>query len=134
MKIVPYEVTGGPNGDARVDAAGKQYSPPEISAMILQKLKADAEAYLGETVTDAVITVPAYFNDAQRQATKDAAKIAGLSPAHRQRAHRGIARVRARQGPGADDPGLRTSAAALLTLLRARARRPMVNGSQGDRG
>ena len=79
MKIVPYEVSAGPNGDVRVDAAGKQYSPPEISAMILQKLKADAEAYLGETVTDAVITVPAYFNDAQRQATKDAGKIAGLN-------------------------------------------------------
>ena len=79
MKIVPYEVSAGPNGDVRVDAAGKQYSPPEISAMILQKLKADAEAYLGETVSDAVITVPAYFNDAQRQATKDAGKIAGLN-------------------------------------------------------
>ena len=79
MKIVPYEVVRGPNGgDVRVKAEGKEYSPPEISAMILQKLKADAEAFLGETVTDAVITVPAYFNDAQRQATKDAGKIAGL--------------------------------------------------------
>jgi molecular chaperone DnaK len=78
MKIVPYEVVRGPNGDARVRAEGKEYSPPEISAMILQKLKTDAEAFLGETVTDAVITVPAYFNDAQRQATKDAGKIAGL--------------------------------------------------------
>src|SRR5204862_3570692 len=76
--IVPYTVVAGPNGDARVDVAGQQYSPPEISAMILQKLKADAEAYLGETVDSAVITVPAYFNDAQRQATKDAGKIAGL--------------------------------------------------------
>ncbi len=76
--IVPYEVVRGPNGDARVKAAGKEYSPPEISAMILQKLKADAEAYLGETVDSAVITVPAYFNDDQRQATKDAGKIAGL--------------------------------------------------------
>src|SRR6187399_2021360 len=76
--IVPYQVISGPNGDARVDAGGKQYSPPEISAMILQKLKADAEAYLGETVDSAVITVPAYFNDDQRQATKDAGKIAGL--------------------------------------------------------
>jgi molecular chaperone DnaK len=76
--IVPYEVVRGPNGDARVRAAGKEYSPPEISAMILQKLKADAEAYLGETVDSAVITVPAYFNDDQRQATKDAGKIAGL--------------------------------------------------------
>jgi molecular chaperone DnaK len=79
MKIVPYEVVKGPNGDVRVKAAGKEYAPPEISAMILQKLKADAEAYLGETITDAVITVPAYFNNAQREATKDAGKIAGLN-------------------------------------------------------
>src|SRR6478752_4389254 len=76
--IVPYTVTAGPGGDARVEAGGKQYSPPEISAMILQKIKADAEARLGETVDSAVITVPAYFNDDQRQATKDAGKIAGL--------------------------------------------------------
>jgi len=79
MKIVPYEVVEGPNGDVRVKAKGKDYAPPEISAMILQKLKADAEAYLGETVTDAVVTVPAYFNNAQREATKDAGKIAGLN-------------------------------------------------------
>jgi molecular chaperone DnaK len=79
MKIVPYEVVAGPNGDARVKAGGKEYAPPEISAMILQKLKADAEAYLGETITDAVVTVPAYFNNAQREATKDAGKIAGLN-------------------------------------------------------
>src|SRR6187401_3193663 len=78
MKIVPYEVVEGPNGDVRVKAGDKEYAPPEISAMILQKLKADAEAYLGETITQAVITVPAYFNDAQRNATKDAGKIAGL--------------------------------------------------------
>jgi molecular chaperone DnaK len=76
--IVPYKVISGKNGDARVEANGQEYSPPEISAMILQKLKADAEAYLGETVDAAVITVPAYFNDDQRQATKDAGKIAGL--------------------------------------------------------
>ena len=76
--IVPYKVEAGPNGDVRVDVRGKQYSPPEISAMILQKLKTDAEAKLGETVDGAVITVPAYFNDDQRQATKDAGKIAGL--------------------------------------------------------
>ncbi|MEA2152636.1 MAG: molecular chaperone DnaK, partial [Solirubrobacteraceae bacterium] len=76
--IVPYKVVAGPNGDARVEAAGEQHSPPEISAMILQKLKSDAEAYLGESVDSAVITVPAYFNDDQRQATKDAGKIAGL--------------------------------------------------------
>jgi molecular chaperone DnaK len=76
--IVPYEVTSGPNGDARVKAGDKTFPPQEISAMILQKLKADAEAYLGEPVAEAVITVPAYFNDAQRNATKDAGKIAGL--------------------------------------------------------
>src|ERR1700753_3917865 len=76
--IVPYKVVSGPNGDARIDAGGKQFSPPEVSAMILAKLKADAEAYLGETVDGAVITVPAYFNDDQRQATKDAGTIAGL--------------------------------------------------------
>ena len=79
MKIVPYEVIEGQGGDVRVKAAGKEYAPPEISAMILQKLKADAEAYLGESVTDAVVTVPAYFNNAQREATKDAGKIAGLN-------------------------------------------------------
>src|SRR6266480_3447163 len=79
MTIVPYEVVKGENGDARVKADGKEYSPPEISAMILQKLKTDAEAYLGEAVDDAVITVPAYFNNAQREATKDAGKIAGLN-------------------------------------------------------
>src|SRR5579862_5760384 len=79
MKIVPYEVVKGPNDDVRVKAGGKEYAPPEISAMILQKLKTDAEAYLGETITDAVITVPAYFNNAQREATKDAGKIAGLN-------------------------------------------------------
>jgi molecular chaperone DnaK len=76
--IVPYEVVAGPNGDVRVDVRDKQYSPPEISAMILQKLKTDAEAKLGEAVDSAVITVPAYFNDDQRQATQDAGKIAGL--------------------------------------------------------
>ncbi len=76
--MVPYAVEAGPNGDVRVKVGDKQYSPPEISAMILQKIKADAEARLGETVDSAVITVPAYFNDDQRQATKDAGKIAGL--------------------------------------------------------
>jgi molecular chaperone DnaK len=78
MKLVPYKVVPGENGDARVEIGGKRYSPPEISAMILTKLKEAAEAYLGEKVTKAVITVPAYFNDAQRQATKDAGQIAGL--------------------------------------------------------
>ncbi|MFN8457702.1 MAG: molecular chaperone DnaK [Anaerolineae bacterium] len=78
LQYVPYEVREAPNGDVRVVMGGKDYSPPEISAMILQKLKDDAEAYLGEKITQAVITVPAYFNDSQRQATKDAGKIAGL--------------------------------------------------------
>jgi len=78
MKMVPYQVVRASNGDARVNAQGKEYSPPEISAMILQKLKQAAEEYLGQPVTKAVITVPAYFNDAQRQATKDAGQIAGL--------------------------------------------------------
>src|SRR5713101_6487556 len=79
MKIVPYEVVKGANDDVRVKAGGKEYAPPEISAMILQKLKTDSEAYLGEKVEEAVITVPAYFNNAQREATKDAGKIAGLN-------------------------------------------------------
>src|SRR5713101_2972980 len=79
MTMIPYEVVQGPGGDVRVKVEGKEYAPPEISAMILQKLKHDAEAYLGEPVTDAVITVPAYFNNAQREATKDAGKIAGLN-------------------------------------------------------
>ncbi|MBA2419881.1 MAG: molecular chaperone DnaK [Thermoleophilaceae bacterium] len=77
-RIVPFEVISGPNGDARVKAGGEEYAPPQISAMMLQKLKADAEAYLGDAVDSAVITVPAYFNDDQRQATKEAGKIAGL--------------------------------------------------------
>ena len=79
IKRLPYKIVAAPNGDCRVVMGGKDHSPQEISAMILQKLKADAEAYLGEKVTDAVITVPAYFNDSQRQATKDAGAIAGLN-------------------------------------------------------
>jgi molecular chaperone DnaK len=79
MKLVPYKVVSGDGGSARVEIAGKIYSPPEISAMILQKMKQTAEEYLGQKVTEAVITVPAYFNDAQRQATKDAGEIAGLT-------------------------------------------------------
>jgi len=78
QKLVPFEIVKGDNGDAWVQAKGEKYSPSQVSAMILQKMKETAEAYLGETVTQAVITVPAYFNDAQRQATKDAGKIAGL--------------------------------------------------------
>ncbi|HEY7411043.1 MAG TPA: Hsp70 family protein, partial [Vicinamibacteria bacterium] len=77
-KMVPYKVVAASNGDVRIEVRGKLYSPPEISAMILQKLKQAAEDYLGEKVTQAVITVPAYFNDSQRQATKDAGRIAGL--------------------------------------------------------
>ncbi|HTA16445.1 MAG TPA: molecular chaperone DnaK, partial [bacterium] len=77
-KRIPFKVVAADNGDAAIEVKDKRYSPPEISAMVLQKLKADAEAYLGEPVTQAVITVPAYFNDSQRQATKDAGKIAGL--------------------------------------------------------
>ena len=79
MKMVPYKVMKGPNGEVRIEVRGKQYSPQEISAKILQKLKKSAEAYLGTEITDAVITVPAYFNDSQRQATKDAGTIAGLN-------------------------------------------------------
>src|SRR5690606_10261651 len=75
---LPYKVVPAANGDVRIEIQGRQYSPPEISAMVLQKLKAQAEAYLGQPVTEAVITVPAYFNDSQRQATKDAGRIAGL--------------------------------------------------------
>jgi molecular chaperone DnaK len=78
IKMVPYKITRAPNGDVRVVLGGREYSPPEISAMILQKLKVDGEARLGERITQAVVTVPAYFNDAQRQATKDAGTIAGL--------------------------------------------------------
>ena len=81
MKMVPYTVARAGNGDVRVKAGDKEYSPPEISAMILQKLKQAAEEYLGSAVSKAVITVPAYFNDAQRQATKDAGQIAGLEVA-----------------------------------------------------
>src|SRR5262245_24556098 len=76
--LVPYQVNRAPNGDVRVRMGDKEYAPPEISAMILQKLKTDAEAKLGERITQAVITVPAYFNDSQRQATKDAGQVAGL--------------------------------------------------------
>src|SRR5579872_3585816 len=78
IKSVPYKITRAANGDVRIVLAGREYSPPEISAMILQKLRTDAETKLGERITQAVITVPAYFNDTQRQATKDAGKIAGL--------------------------------------------------------
>merc|ERR1711964_475874 len=78
-KIVPYKIVGDPSELVKVEVRGKQYTPPEISAMVLQDLKKTAEDYLGETIEKAVITVPAYFNDAQRQATKDAGQIAGLT-------------------------------------------------------
>src|SRR5512134_1478298 len=78
MKMVPYRVVRAQNGDVRISAGGREYSPPEISAMVLQKLKQAAEDYLGQPVSKAVITAPAYFNDAQRQATKEAGSIAGL--------------------------------------------------------
>ena len=132
--MVPFKVVRGQNGDARVSAGGKEYSPPEISAMILQKLKADAEAFLGETVDSAVITVPAYFNDDQRQATKDAGKVAGpRRQAHHQRADRGGARVRARQGGGRpDDPRLRPRRRH-VRRVGARDRRRRLRG-EGHRG
>jgi len=79
IKVLPYRIVEADNADAWVEVRGKKYSPPEISAFVLQKMKETAEAYLGEKVTDAVITVPAYFNDSQRQATKDAGRIAGLN-------------------------------------------------------
>ena len=123
-RACPTRSSRAQNGDAWVDARGKKYSPPEISAMVLQKLKQAAEDYLGEKVTDAVITVPAYFNDAQRQATKDAGKIAGLErPAHHQRADRGGARLRPRQEEGRNDRRVR---------LRRRHVRHL--GARGGRG
>ena len=88
-KLVPYKVTSSDTGEARVDIQGKKYSPPEISAMILGKLKEAAEAYLGEKVTKAVITVPAYFNDAQRQATRDAGEMARAKIRGRARVNHG---------------------------------------------
>ena len=95
IDLVPYKIIPGDNGDAWVESRGKKYAPSQISAFILQKMKETAEAYLGETVTQAVITVPAYFNDSQRQATKDAGKHRrARSAAHHQRADRGGARLR----------------------------------------
>ena len=95
IKQVPYKVEKAGNGDVRISVDGKQYNPPEIAAMVLQKLKQSAEDYLGAKVEKAVITVPAYFNDAQRQATKDAGKVAGFgSSAYRQRADGGGVGIR----------------------------------------
>ena len=107
--LVPYEVVQGPKGEARVKlpATNREYNPEEISAMVLQKLKADAEKYLGEEITKAVLTVPAYFNDSQRQATKNAGQIAGLEvTADHQRADGGLAGLRSGQEEDGDDPGL----------------------------
>ena len=126
--IVPYKVEAGPNGDVRIDVDGKQYSPPEVSAMILQKLKSDAEAKLGEDVDSAVITVPAYFNDDQRQATTDAGKIAGLD-VKRIINEPTAAALRPGRGRGRDRPGLRPGRRHLR--LRARDRRWRLRG-QGD--
>ena len=107
--MVPYKIVPGPNGDAWVEVKGKKYSPSQISAFILTKMKETAEAYLGQKVEQAVITVPAYFNDAQRQATKDAGRIAGPRRAsHHQRAHGGCAGLRSGQERKRKDLGLRS--------------------------
>ena len=131
--IVPYKVVAGPNGDVRVEVRGKQYSPPEISAMILQKLKTDAEAKLGETVDSAVITVPAYFNDDQRQATKDAGKIAGLDVKRiiNEPTAASLAYGLDKEERRPDDPRLRPRRRH-LRRLRARDRRRRLRG-QVDR-
>ena len=115
-KMVPYKVVGGPEDYVKVDVGDKEYTPPEISAMILRKLKEAAEAYLGHKVNKAVITVPAYFNDAQRQATKDAGQIAGPgSRADHQRADGRRAGLRAGQEEEREDRASSTSAAARST-------------------
>ena len=123
-KIVSYKVVKGPDDAVRFEVRGKQYAPEEISALILRKLADDAAKFLGEKVTEAVITVPAYFNDAQRQATKDAGKIAGpRGPAHHQRADGRRARLRPRQeGPG-DRARLRPRRRHLRRLAARRRRR-----------
>ncbi len=117
IELCPFELVRGPNDDPRITIAGKMFTCPEVAAIILREMKHVAEEYLGEPVTDAVITVPAYFNDTQRQCTKDAGKIAGLNvlriineptaAAHHQRADGGRARLRARQGGRGEDRGLR---------------------------
>jgi molecular chaperone DnaK len=112
-KRVPYRVTKGPHDDARVDIFGKAYTPPELSAMILQKLKTAAEDFLGEKVTKAVITVPAYFNDSQRQATKQAGEVAG----------RCRACLRSRQKEGRNNRGLRSGRRHVRHLYSGGGRR-----------
>ena len=129
--MVPYKIVKADNGDAWVEVQGKKMAPPEISARVLMKMKKTAEDYLGETVTEAVITVPAYFNDSQRQATKDAGRIAGLErQAHHQRADRGGAGLRPRQGRRRpQDRGLRPGRRHLRHLdhrdRRSRRRAPV---------
>ena len=123
-KIVSYKVVKGPSDAVRFEVRGKQYAPEEISAQVLRKLADDAAKYLGEKVTEAVITVPAYFNDAQRQATKDAGAIAGLErAADHQRADRGGARLRARQEGHGDRPRLRPRRRHVRRLDPRRRRR-----------
>ena len=121
MTIVPYEVVEGPNEDVRVKAEGKEYAPPEISAMILQKLKADAED-LGEPVTDAVVTVPAYFNNAQREATKDAGKIAGLNVLRIVNEPTAAALAYGLDKEGRSTPSSSSTSGRHVRRLRARAR------------
>ena len=107
-KIVPYEVVGGDTDYVKVNVNGKEHTPPEISALVLRKLKEAAESYLGHTVNKAVITVPAYFNDAQRQATKDAGQISGLEVAsNHQRANRRCTGLRSGKEAGREDRSLR---------------------------
>ena len=133
MKIVPYEVDKTPNGDVRVKAGDKEYAPPEISAMILQKLRTDAEAFLGEPVTDAVITVPAYFADAQIEATtRRRQDRRPQRPAHHQRADRGLARLRAREGVRPDHPRLRPRGRD-VRRLDPRPRRGRLRGEGRER-
>ena len=133
-KMVPYKVVEAAATATCASRSGASSTrPPEISAMILQKLKQSAEDYLGEKVTKAVITVPAYFNDSQRQATKDAGKIAGpRRPAHRERAHGGRAGLRPRQEEGRDDRRLRLRRRH-LRHLRARGRRGRGRGQGHQR-
>ncbi len=122
LKRLPYKVVEADNGDAHVELRGKRYSPPEISAMILQKMRQTAEDYLGEKVTEAVITVPAYFDDSQRQATKDAGQIAGLNVLRIINEPTAASLgVRARQEKGRADFGLRPRRRH-LRRLRARNR------------
>ena len=132
-KQVPYKVVAGKDGRVEVEVGGERHTPEQISAMILQKLKTDAEAYLGEKVTEAVITVPAYFNDAQRQATKDAGQIAGLNVLRIiNEPTAAVARLRARQEGEREDPRLRPRRRH-LRRLHPRGRRRRVRGQGHQR-